>query len=616
MEGNSHRTKSEKSGADKFGTDIILRSKSPISTYCLSSPPRVLRLERRTTKSLDSSDYTMCSASSKASSLSNSLNCSLYNIRSMSVDSNHVMNRLNFENIDVLSTPLSSLRSCSEYYKEQSLKITSDDGESKPKTKRSMFSFQFQWKKQSGNASDTERCQQRRIEHSHTISEERNKSHESVSVSVSPTQQAAAKSRRSSSSSSSTSLIRDSSICAHSSGRTNSLTAGASVWKHSRKVGLRTKRSSSNTFFRESSAALEYILGFGQQRDGPMEIELQTIREPRLVDIFARDNNFGYRSGRHDTSLPSLSHRDRSMLPRPSQSSGGAVNSREHPVLALLQLGELCPPLTARFRQFYNSYIRSGSEEVFYEYIRLQPFSSGSYLRAILTAGLCGSIISAYNMVLWPAALGALSHSSAWFQWLLFAIIVAQVALNIMMVPSRLKLNYLCWESTRVIEAEVAIQYLRTMMHGDSWVTNRSLGVSLEVLSAAMLVLCEAYLWSSEITDPLRPQIVSLCATNLLTIIIRLLVVVVFSSSMHDPDVLRDARRRGLCQYDIEVLPTFVYSCEDDVNNDDCSICLGPFDRGEMLTCLPCDKKHSFHSSCIRQWLQRQNSCPLCQRLV
>lgn len=291
--------------------------------------------------------------------------------------------------------------------------------------------------------------------------------------------------------------------------------------------------------------------------------------------------------------------------------------------MALLQLGQLCPPLTARYRQFYASCIRSGSEDAFYEYMRLQPFSSGSYLRAIVTAGLCGSIISAYNLVLWPAV-GALSLPSWCFQRLLFVIIVLQVVLHVMMVPSRLKLNYLCWESTRVIEAEVAIQYLRTMMHSDSWVTNRSLGIVLDVLSAVMLVLCEAYLWSSSsssemmmmVVDPLRPQIVSLCATNLLTIIIRLLVVVVFSSSMHDPDVLRDARRRGLCQYDIEELPTFVYSCEDDVNNGDCSICLGPFDRGEMLTCLPCDKKHSFHSSCIRQWLQRQNSCPLCQRLV
>jgi hypothetical protein len=85
---------------------------------------------------------------------------------------------------------------------------------------------------------------------------------------------------------------------------------------------------------------------------------------------------------------------------------------------------------------------------------------------------------------------------------------------------------------------------------------------------------------------------------------------------MHDPDVLRDARRRGLSKWDIDTLPSFVFSCCEDVNNADCCICLGTFELGEMLTCLPCDEKHSFHGGCIRQWLERQNSCPLCQRMV
>ena len=116
-----------------------------------------------------------------------------------------------------------------------------------------------------------------------------------------------------------------------------------------------------------------------------------------------------------------------------------------------------------------------------------------------------------------------------------------------------------------------------------------------------------------------------------------------------------------------------------EVHNEDCSICLSSFDIGEMLITLPCDKKskrrrlsapqntmsrttdertnarrlsnaqslngendsmigrtsrlnstesvgttdtiktkrgHSFHAACIREWLKRQNSCPLCQKLV
>jgi hypothetical protein len=85
---------------------------------------------------------------------------------------------------------------------------------------------------------------------------------------------------------------------------------------------------------------------------------------------------------------------------------------------------------------------------------------------------------------------------------------------------------------------------------------------------------------------------------------------------MHDPHVLREARRRGLSRLDLDVLPTFFFCRRGEVNNPDCSICLGTFEMGEMLISLPCDQKHSFHAVCIRQWLQRQNSCPLCQKLV
>ena len=32
-----------------------------------------------------------------------------------------------------------------------------------------------------------------------------------------------------------------------------------------------------------------------------------------------------------------------------------------------------------------------------------------------------------------------------------------------------------------------------------------------------------------------------------------------------------------------------------------------------MVTPLPCDVKHYFHTSCIENWLPYHNSCPLCK---
>ena len=33
-----------------------------------------------------------------------------------------------------------------------------------------------------------------------------------------------------------------------------------------------------------------------------------------------------------------------------------------------------------------------------------------------------------------------------------------------------------------------------------------------------------------------------------------------------------------------------------------------------MVTPLPCDKRHYFHSKCIEQWSQNHNDCPLCKK--
>ena len=32
-----------------------------------------------------------------------------------------------------------------------------------------------------------------------------------------------------------------------------------------------------------------------------------------------------------------------------------------------------------------------------------------------------------------------------------------------------------------------------------------------------------------------------------------------------------------------------------------------------MVTSLPCDKRHYFHSACIEQWSETNNDCPLCK---
>ena len=47
-----------------------------------------------------------------------------------------------------------------------------------------------------------------------------------------------------------------------------------------------------------------------------------------------------------------------------------------------------------------------------------------------------------------------------------------------------------------------------------------------------------------------------------------------------------------------------------------CMICLVDFDEDSLVTPLPCDIRHYFHTTCIEQWLMVNASCPLCKSPV
>jgi hypothetical protein len=550
------------------------------------------------------------------------------------------MNRLEFENIDLLNTPLSSLRSCSEYNKVN-LNPSRENSEEKAKSK-SLFQSLFSWggKKKAKNKvrfRDSKEDQVFLVEslrfNEANLLEGEDYSYHRTSRSRSREEEIT--------------NIRPSSI--HSKAADSALSSGSGGGYSSSghgggHGGTSKRRKHGSSFLRESSAAFDYVFGVGpRNKNMPMEIELRDLRAPQLLNVYHHDEFDG--EERHSTShllqeealgilgirrVTSLGSFQRvraesgdsttrtSMMSQSSAHSGGflfATFDLYQPRSWLPYARDRMVIVTADFRHFYSQHIRSRNDELFYECIRIQPFASGSYLRGMLSAGFCSMTFNVYNIMSWPD-LGSLNTSSYIFECTVYTIVVLQLLLNFMQLPFRLRINSLCWDSSRVVEVDEAINFIRTMLHSDAWIYNRTLGLALDALGLGMLVMCELYLWTMPASDPLRPQIVSLCATSLLTLLIRVLVATLFGMSMHDPEVLSNARRRGLSKWDLDVLPSFVYSSCEDVNNADCCICLGCFELGEMLTCLPCDAKHSFHAGCIRTWLERQNSCPLCQKMV
>lgn len=49
----------------------------------------------------------------------------------------------------------------------------------------------------------------------------------------------------------------------------------------------------------------------------------------------------------------------------------------------------------------------------------------------------------------------------------------------------------------------------------------------------------------------------------------------------------------------------------NDIENDECTICLGKFKVGDNLMHLLCD--HKFHSCCLVPWLENYVCCPCCR---
>lgn len=59
---------------------------------------------------------------------------------------------------------------------------------------------------------------------------------------------------------------------------------------------------------------------------------------------------------------------------------------------------------------------------------------------------------------------------------------------------------------------------------------------------------------------------------------------------------------------DLEKASKAPHSKEEDEPH--CSICLGEYEEGENLVCLPC--KHVYHEDCVSSWCSNHTRCPLC----
>ena len=55
------------------------------------------------------------------------------------------------------------------------------------------------------------------------------------------------------------------------------------------------------------------------------------------------------------------------------------------------------------------------------------------------------------------------------------------------------------------------------------------------------------------------------------------------------------------------------YCEKNNLKLDCCVICTGEFNSNDKVIQLPCNTKHCYHSDCIRTWVSKKTSCPLCR---
>eukprot|EP01016_Furgasonia_blochmanni_P015737 TRINITY_DN1873_c0_g3_i1.p1 TRINITY_DN1873_c0_g3~~TRINITY_DN1873_c0_g3_i1.p1 ORF type:complete len:279 (-),score=41.09 TRINITY_DN1873_c0_g3_i1:97-933(-) len=87
--------------------------------------------------------------------------------------------------------------------------------------------------------------------------------------------------------------------------------------------------------------------------------------------------------------------------------------------------------------------------------------------------------------------------------------------------------------------------------------------------------------------------------------------------------VFDQVRRKMAARRALQALPSEPMTALSPVEKDhlinevkECAICLEFFNESHIVTRLPCNGKHVFHTQCITNWVFEQNSCPMCRIAV
>jgi len=272
-------------------------------------------------------------------------------------------------------------------------------------------------------------------------------------------------------------------------------------------------------------------------------------------------------------------------------------------------------------------------EYLFESVFNMHPFAAAAFLRAFIACSFGLMLFHIHSLVTWPEscfvplrgtalAEGNRMDMLSWL-WLL-----AQVLLLVAQTPLRMKIQRALFRVSTAPDTADATRYLRVVFRSWSWHRCRDLGrVSCMLCFLGPLMLHSFALLVGGTSDggakdlsELQVHLLSVNSSNFLTLIMRaaLVLSLLYFVQVAQPTYGGERRRRGLSEGTIQRLRriTFKASQTEETTLTQCAVCLEHYEDDEELMVLPCDPRHNFHAQCIEPWLQRMNTCPLCQRGV
>lgn len=114
-----------------------------------------------------------------------------------------------------------------------------------------------------------------------------------------------------------------------------------------------------------------------------------------------------------------------------------------------------------------RGYLTGPADAIFYESVRMQPFSSGAYLRGFLMSGFSTLFFHAYSITFWKYGFSShpdLSETQNCIKSVLLCWLCVQLSISLLQFPLRLNLHVNFFKSSRSADLDSAIGILRTTL--------------------------------------------------------------------------------------------------------------------------------------------------------